>query len=217
MRLPQRALPTVLLTTLLLCFCGNLQADIVQYTFTGQIPLDPTENTHSEIENGEFWEANFLVDLNTPNQSLDGLYPNALISGSLSFSGGFTAHFDFFNTSDLQVLNDFDLVIMEEPFDFIQIREANTGEAFVWVAFLTTDLSFLTSDALPGPGTSGSPMPPTYDAALFQLFYADFTGAVQYTTQAANNVTFSASAIPEPSSFLAILLMTMSVTMRRRK
>ena len=232
MRLFQRASATgtplkfslVSLASLTLFCCANLHADILQYTFTGQIPLDPSENTHSEIANGESWIANFWVDTSTPDDDpsdpAQGSYLGAVVGGSLTFSGGYISPLEF-ASYDLFVSDDLDLSAFGIPIiDTIQVSDPMTSSENL-VAFVTEDLSTLTSDAFPGPGFAASQdlpsFPTTSGLSPAEFFYTDINGEIRSGTNQFNNIEFSASAIPEPGSFVAVLLMTMAVTMRRRK
>ena len=205
-------IPAVALASIALFFCTNLQAEnIAQYAFTGQIPAGAVDS-HSEIGIGESWEANFFVDLDTPDDNpanvTQGMYVGAVVSGSLSFSGGYATIFDF---------SDFDILVTIGPdSNLIQVSDPDPISSAAF-AFVTTDLSTLTTDSLPEPGTMGSAVLPTFPSNVGMLLLNDDNGLIVYRASEATNVEFSVSAVPEPSSLFAILLMTMTVAIRRHK
>ena len=98
----------------------------MQYTFTGEIPVGAMD-THSEIDIGETWVAFFFVDTSIPDV-LDtdderGFYPDAVINGSLTFSGGYVSSFDF-SSFNVQVFDD--VFAPSAPLvDAVQVESSN--------------------------------------------------------------------------------------------
>lgn len=185
-----------------------LCADIVQYTFTGEIPVGAID-THTEIDIGETWVAFFFVDTTIIDTSIDpefGSYLDAVISGRLTFSGGYTSTFDQ-DAYNVAIGND------SSGFDYVSIQD--TVELFNITA-ITDDTSTLMSDSLPVPGTSFFASPSVISRGP-QLTFVDSNGEIDYGADLANNVSFLARAVPEPSHFLANLLVTLAATVRRRK
>lgn len=187
----------------------TLKADFVNYTFTGVIPNGASG--HDMINDGESFVASFIVDTSTPDTFAGlnfGNYDGAVVSGSLEFSGGFASSLDF-SAGDITVNdnNSQDSVGGTFSGDGLLIIAANQ---FV-------DLDTLSSDALPEAGVSFDPTPSITDSNTLQIIYLDDFGSVIYTTSVANNISFSATAIPEPTSVSVLFGLLLSCGARRRR
>jgi len=198
----------------LTCFCmmvsvfampAQLPADYI-YTLSGVIEAGRgAEVEHAQIFEGESWEANFLVD----SSNLGGV--GAVISGELTFSGGYVSPLDY-SGFDIFVLNDFapvgggifDIVRISTGFD--QIFQANTA-----------DFSVLSGSQIPGPGVSFESGPDPLAINFGAFNFEDENGFVRYDSSQINNVVFTASVVPEPSSFAIITSIFGLVGIRRKR
>jgi hypothetical protein len=131
-------------------------ADLVIYEISGVLPAGAS--SHSQISDGESWLATFRVDLSVtdsnPSENL-GNYQSAAVAGSIEFSGGFS-----------QALPPLTVVVSDDfPFngiflDAVVVRSESTSNIFeVTQETITSPNPLLSSDALPGIGTSFSTQP----------------------------------------------------------
>lgn len=169
----------------------------IQYTFTGVIPVGAID-TNANVAIGESWTATFLIDDSVPNtgNATVGLYTNAVLGGTLTFSGGYVSPLDFTGLS---------VEIYKTAVDSVHVfGMASDGINSFYNAFQVVAASgALPTTALPpagtvlGPGYNGSTgyVQLTYDDALVG-------GTVDYRANLDNNVSFVASAVPEPMSLL---------------
>lgn len=188
-----------------------LNADFLNYTFTGVIPVGASG--HSQVSDGESFVASFIVDTTVPDTEPGdptlGEYLVVVQSGSLEFSGGFNSSLDF---SGLNVFvgddfaDTFDAVLVGND-DFTFLVQANQFE----------DLSVLNSDALPGAGDAFAPDGGGAGVSNNQLSYTDDFGSIFYDTGDANNISFSATAVPEPSAVSLFAFLAITATTRRAK
>ena len=192
------------------CLPAFSHADLVVYTFSGVLPSGSTN--HLEVSDGESFTATFLVNDGVIDGESDpkiGDYVGAVVSGTLSFSGGYISPYDFsgYNINVLDDVNLTDSVTASLPTQLVVFSVINN-----------VDLNSLNSDELPGPGTffssddsnsgiSGSP----------QFNYIDDRGMISYTTSNASNTSFRVSVIPEPTSFVLILGTSLMAIGRRRR
>lgn len=189
--------------------CGISQGALV-YTFSGQVPTHtsplgrPLEDTHPFIEPGETWIATFVIDENArPSYSRRpiAIYDQAVKSGSLKFSGGYVAPFNFARL-DVTVMDD-----GEGIYDGVAVSFGFRIQAI-------TNSNPLNSIGLPGPGTRFLPNP-SYVSNWPQLQYSDSYGGIVYFADLSNNIRFSAS-IPEPTSLTLASLLGGSLVLARR-
>ena len=191
----------------------SANADFVTYQLTGEIPIGADLN-HPFVTGGETWTANFIVD--TFTASIGDIfgdsagYQDAVVSGSLFFSGGYIPEVDF-SGYDVVVFNDTAAGFDAIAFGFDLANGSLDGSLF---QALTTNDQFLSLD-LPDVGSSLTPAPSLTEDAFFQLSFTDDFGTVTYNSGLANNVSFE--AIPEPSSLLILSSALLGISLRRRK
>ena len=194
-------------------FSRECEAQTFFYSFNGTIPAGVSN--HPLIADGEAFTALFEIDFtspdNVPEDSTLGVYENSVISGLVSFSGGYESPLSF-ATGDVLIANNF--VDSGVFVDAVQVNSA--GARFQAV---TTDLASLASDQLPFPGqilNSNSVGDGTQ--ALIQLSYTDDIGSINYSVVQSPNVNFAATAVPEPNSaaLLITIVLLSNVFMRRR-
>ncbi len=187
-----------------------IYADFYHYSFSGFIP-DGASN-HSQISDGEIWTAQFVIDSTTADTNPDpqfGAYAGAVVSGTLEFSGGYETLIDFAGANAF-ALNDVSTA------DSVSVRGAFGTSIFVFQANREGD-SVLDSDALPGPGISFDSFPAQTVLEHFVFTFGDGNGDVVYFGNIANNVSFAATAIPEPSSGCILMASLLSACRRSRK
>ena len=192
------------------CFCSFGHADIYVYTFNGTLP--DGASTHSMVSDGEDWTARILVDSTTPdtNSAVDfGVYEGAIVSGTLEFSGGYSADTFDFSGSEVLILNDV------FGADSISARGEFGINNFVFQAN-NEDLTSLLTEDLVGPGFTLDAFPEPATFEFFQLLFTDEFGTLSYFANQTNNVSFSASAIPEPTCLPVAMLAAALVSRRRR-
>lgn len=197
----------------LLFFCSFTaiaHADFYQYEFVGVVPTGASG--HSMVDDGETWTATIIVDPTVqdtnPNEDI-GEY-TAVVSGTLEFSGGYSA--DDFDFSGARVL------ILNDTFFADSIRV--TGEFgindFVFQVN-NEDQTTFPDDTLIGPGVNIDPFPDPATFEFFQLLFTDDFGTINYFANQANNVSFSATAIPEPISLPIIATLALAASGYRRR
>ncbi|MEZ6093391.1 MAG: PEP-CTERM sorting domain-containing protein [Pirellulaceae bacterium] len=199
----------------LLALPSVARADLV-YTFSGVIPVGASDG-HSIIGIGDTWTASFVVDENTPSSGSSFFatndYAGAAKSGTISFSSGVSR-----TIIDASNRADYTLYVMNDG------SPAATDSVFIYYTTPTTNpfsmraLDFnnpLSTRNLPGLGVTLTPSPST-SSTLHQLSYTDANGVVVYDVGDENNITFSVSAVPEPSSFGLFLIAGLLGLSRRR-
>lgn len=195
--------------TIVLSVCSCAFADFYRYTLSGTLP--DGASTHPMVLDGEQWTASFIIDSTTFDTNPDpnvGLFEGAVISGNLEFSGGYVAASTDFSGGTAFALND----VFEA--DSLRIRGESGMSAYTFQAN-SEDLSTLDSDLLPTPGTTITPFPSPSTFEYFQMAFDDELGTIVYFANQENNVTFSATIIPEPSTGFAIFLVTAFAGLRR--
>lgn len=184
----------VAVTLALLVGAGQAQASI-QYRLSGVVP--DGASSHSEVSAGETWTATFLIDETTPAGPNDfpnaSSYHNAVLSGTLEFSGGYVSPFDFSSGYDVVVFNE-----ATAGFDALFIRETATNAGIRFQAVTIEDA--FSSTALPLSGAGIDPSPDFVATGFIQLAYSDSLGSIFYDTSSVNNVTFG--VVPEPTTLL---------------
>lgn len=197
---------------------STADADLI-YEFTGAIPVG-AEDTHSVINPGDTFIGTFIVDdsiMDSETDSSLGTYAASVVSGILIFSTSTGAYVSPLNFAGIDVLvaNNFADTSSSSVYDGVAVFDASGGS--VAITAITDSLATLSSDSLPAAGTSFSsaPDPLTIDSGVFA--YGDALGGVSYDAAVANNVTFSASTIPEPASIAVMgLLGIVGLCWRRR-
>jgi hypothetical protein len=190
---------------------GVSSADFYQYTFTGFLP--PGASSHSQVADGETWTAIMLVD---PSVAVDtnpdpnfGVFPGAVVFGSLAFSGGYVAATTDFSGATVTVINDVFA-------DAVRVRGESGLHDFTFQANSET-LSTLVSDMLVGPGTTVVPFPDPTVFEFFQLSFDDEFGTIFYFSNQSNNVSLTVTAIPEPAVPLVAPVLAGLFFRRRRQ
>lgn len=191
---------------------GASQAAIF-YTFSGQVPsnTDFLLGSHPKIAPGETWIATLVIDEIWRGTSWGGdylIYYGAVKSGSLVFSGGYVSPIDFywFNITVSNDSND------DVPLDYIGL--SNTTETVHFSAM--TDLSPLSSNNLPAPGTRIVPGPTANTSTVQQFKYSDSLGTFSYFGKVGTNISFAAF-VPEPTSLALASLLGISFVVARRR
>lgn len=202
--------------SLIACCCltfgysSNASGDFYNYTFVGEVPTGAS--THSMVADGEVWTASLLIDASSVdvNDNVNvGDYAGAVVSGTLEFSGGYRA--DDFDFSGAKVL------ILNDTFQADSIRVSGEFGINNFVFQVNNeDLTTFADDSLIGPGVSIEPFADPAQFEFFQLLFTDDFGTINYFANQANNVSFSATAIPEPIG-LPILLSSMMVSLGFRR
>ncbi len=169
-----------------LAFIGSSTAlaDDLVYAFRGVLPSGAS--SHASVSDGETFTAYFTINPFTMDSDAApeiGRYANAVVSGTLTFSGGYVASLDFSNYDALVFDN-----LGGEPVDGVSVRQ---GFDIVFQA-TTRDLSTLSSDALVAGGTEFASGPDPDTETYLQLIYADAGGTIVYDATSAHNVLFRA-------------------------
>jgi hypothetical protein len=178
------------------------------YTFKGTLPTSLV-STIPAISPGESWIATFVV------APVAGIYekqwanfPGAVVKGTLHFSGGYKSPYNFagFTVYVHNVSN----------VDQIAVYGGVDGNYINMSAY--SDLNPLLTADLPNPGMQFQPHPvPNFGAGYPQLTYGDDLGDVSYNALTANNVSFAATLIPEPTSLALASLLGGSLALARRR
>ncbi len=176
-----------------------VHADFYVYSLSGTLP--DGASLHPMVSDGEDWTASFVIDSTAGDTNPDpsfGVFEGAVVSGNLEFSGGYVAATTDFSGGTAFALNDVFSA------DSVRIRGESGIHDFVFQAN-SEDLSTLNSDLLPTPGTVINPFPDMATFEYFQMAFDDELGSISYFANQANNVTFVATAIPEPGCTVALL------------
>ena len=205
-----RPLSTFAMLLFLYSFTAIACGDFYQYEYVGVVPAGASG--HSMVADGETWTATVVVDASVQDTNANqdiGEYA-AVVSGTLEFSGGYSA--DDFDFSGARVL------ILNDTFFADSIRV--TGEFginnFVFQVN-SEDLTTFPDDSLIGPGVNIDPFPDPATFEFFQLLFTDDFGTINYFANQANNVSFSATAIPEPVSLPILATIALAVSGYRRR
>ena len=195
---------------LVLMCIQTVHADMYEYTFVGTLP--DGASSHSMVADGEIFTARFTIDSTVFDTNPDpnfGVWENAVVAGSLEFSGGYVAGTTDFSNGTAFALND----VLEA--DSVRVSGESGLSDFVFQAS-SQDLTKFDSDALPTPGTVINPFPDPAEFEYFQIAFDDEFGTINYFANQANNVTFTATAVPEPGSMLVAILSSAVLFNRRR-
>jgi len=191
---------------LVMAMPAQLHADYL-YTFSGVIEAGQgADINHSQISEGESWEANFIIDSSNPGNG-----SGAVVSGELTFSGGYESPLDY-SGLDVVVADNF-APVGGGIFDFIRI---SNGFEQIFQAN-TSNFNTLENSLLPEPGLSFASAPNPININFGAFDFEDSNGFVRYDASQINNVVFTASAIPEPSSLAVLSSLFGLMSLRRRK
>jgi hypothetical protein len=179
---------------------GSAQATYL-YEFSGVVPNGGTL-IDLPVSAGETWTALVNVDETVADSSAFstyGLYSGAVLDMSLTFSGGYSTSFAGSVTNQIRVFDN--LSDNYTTYDGIGLYMNDGTNNLIIQVINETDLSSLTSDALPLPGTMVSSDVGAYGYVM--LNYSGASGAIAYADGTADNTVFEAKAsVPEPSSLL---------------
>ncbi len=106
----------------------------VTYTITGFVDFE-SAGAAPEVSIGEGYIAEFEVDLSVPDSDPDdpnrGVYPNAILSSSIVFSGGYTSQIDFAG-GEITIIQDLagGGVFLDAPGELGIILVADVGDPF---------------------------------------------------------------------------------------
>jgi hypothetical protein len=193
---------------------------IVIYEFTGVLPAGASQ--HSQIQDGESWIATFHIDTNAtdslPGDPTRGIYDNNVVSGLLSFSGGYS---QTLNTTgwETDVFNDRQVAGGFAYADAVGIYDEAVPVDFVVQAHLERSFPpppILRDDSLPVPGVAFASQGDWIN--YFQLRFRDqVTGElVVYNAGTVVNTSFVARAVPEPGSMGIALMLCVVAAIGRR-
>ena len=193
-------------------FSPECEAQTFLYSFDGNVPAGASN--HPLIANGETFTALFEIDFTTsdviPADSTQAEYQNSLISGMVSFSGGYESPLSF-ATGNVLIGNNLDIFG-----EFVDLVQVNSGDN-VFQA-VTTDLASLSSDQFPLPGQILNSSVGDEITEFFQLNYLDEFGSVIYSSAQSSNVNFTATAVPEPNgTAMLITIVLISSVFRLRR
>jgi len=208
------ALRRAILSIAILILCqGFLAADLMEYTFTGVLPEGASQ--HSKIADGESFIGRFVIDSTAidsqPDEDFVGNYLDAVIFGTLQFSGGYFK--SGFTGSRVLVLDNV------TGADAISVRtDSLTSNASILVQANSENLDTIVGDAMLAPGDGFDSWPGQTEIERYQLIFGDDFGLVFYFGNVAHNVDFRATHyIPEPSAILLLCGVTLIMVQYRRR
>ncbi|MEM7474685.1 MAG: hypothetical protein AAF483_06810 [Planctomycetota bacterium] len=180
-------------------------ADVVQYEFAGVLPSGAA-SLHPQVNDGENWNAAFLVNMNVPDSdssSSTGFYASSVLSGEIVFSGGYSQQL---NVDGWQTTVWDDLSVNNELIDGIAIMNFQGTTPFP-VFQAIADSSAFSGDNHKQPGFSFASGNVTASGNYNQLYFSDQSNPrhiVNYSSGSALNVGFN-SSVPEPSSMALVM------------
>jgi hypothetical protein len=192
---------------------GWLAADLWEYTFTGVLPEGASQ--HSKISDGESFVGRFVINSSAidsqPDEDFVGNYLDAVIFGTLQFSGGYFKN--GFTGSRVLVLDNV------TGADAISVRtDSLTSNASILVQANSEDLDTIVGDAMLGPGNGFDSWPKQTEIERYQLIFGDDFGLVFFFGNVSHNVSFHATHyIPEPSAVLLLAGGSLLLMQRRRR
>ncbi|MEM8893247.1 MAG: hypothetical protein AAGC88_01640 [Bacteroidota bacterium] len=203
---------------------GTAKADFLVYEFSGVLPSGASQ--HSQIEDGETWNAEFVIDTNvvdTSSLTYFGYYLSNVQSGLITFSGGYSQHLvvDGWNTlvfNDAEVFIDGD-IFNQALFDGVRINPGPGSFPVVSAYNITPGSvnSTLDSENLPLAGTSFTSSGANGQSQYQFNFEDQITGErVFYNSSQATNISFAATAVIPESSALAVIAMTATIGILKR-
>lgn len=180
----RECLTALIAVVFLLLGNATTKGQLIHYRFTGVLPAGAS--SHSEVADGERFTVTYVVDTSIPDSSTDpqfGVYFNAVISGTLEFSGGYSSPIDL-GGSSIYLRNG----IGTPPSDGVYVGNSGANRLIIQAA--TDDLSTLSSDALPDGCVTFSSAPATLPSSSPTFLYSDVNGEIRYNLEDANNVDF---------------------------
>ncbi len=199
-------------TTAVICLtiCSTARADLI-YQFSGGVTSSSDTSTVAIIET---WVASYLIDSAAADTGPDGNgvfnYPNAILSASIEFSGGFSTQFDPASAPARIGVGD---NIFGGGIDFVDAEIGdftNTSSESLYTSVLDSAAnSNIVGTALPGVGIEF-----TGFGGGMDLRYEDSGGAFQ-TVSFSGPMSFA--SVPDPGSFGLLGLFAVGVVSRRRK
>jgi hypothetical protein len=169
-------------------------SQVVQFKYTGTIPAGASSN--SMVADGEVFTAIFDVDTSVADTDADnneGLYVAAVLSGSLSFSGGHLSNEDF---------SGINVNVADNLFGLDGVQVSPTQSTSLWISAASEDLLTLQSDAIPSVGTTFLSDVTNFNTGGLAFSYSDTFGNISYTWAAGADTTFMVTSVPEPGHFV---------------
>lgn len=157
------ALVLVYVAAMLSAAWGEARADLAVWKFSGVVPSEEDLSYYDDfyrdlVQPGESWVLLVGVDTAVPDEEPDNYsrakYRGAPLWGQLKFSGGFTEQIDIpHSVSSISVFNDFYLESEELYLDGVSVTIwydwGEENQKRITATVITTDVSALSSDALP--------------------------------------------------------------------
>ena len=170
----------------------QVRADFT-YIFSGQVPTGAS--SHQFVSDGETWQATFQVDENASGSGSNYvIYENAVLSGTIEFSGGYSADLDIAPLGRVEIFND--LPYEGVLIDGVGVLDASSNSNIrVFALFVHDGSGPLPDGNLPGPGTSfATHWSDMLDPAVQLGFNDGANGSVLYGTDQ-GTVSFSVVSI----------------------